>query len=65
MGLKITYEKTDTPKVRFRTSDYNTSEEANTFNDLMFFEGAISKQEYKRNARKIDNTAGVFRYVRW
>jgi len=65
MGLKITYEKTDTPKVRFRVSDYNTSAEANMFNDLMFIEGAISKQDYQRNARKIRDTAGVFRYVRW
>lgn len=65
MGLKITYEKTDTPKVRFRVSDYNTSAEANMFNDLMFIEGAFSKQDYQRNARKIRDTAGVLRYVRW
>lgn len=68
MGLKIVYEKEekiDVPKVKFRTSDYNTSAEANMFNDLMFIEGAISKQDYQRNARKIRDTAGVFRYVRW
>lgn len=62
MGLKITYEKEekiDVPKVKFRTSDYNM------FNELMFLEGAISKQDYQRNARKIRDTAGVFRYVRW
>ena len=55
----------DIPKVKLRLKDYNTRNEALTFNDLMYYEGAISKIVHFANQDKIYHTKGVTKYVAW
>ena len=66
-GFKLVRETKDedVPSVKFDVKDYDSRNQANTFNDLMFFDGAISKESYENNKIKIRKTKGVMRYVEW
>ena len=66
-GFKLVRETKDedVPSVKFDVKDYDSRSQANTFNDLMFFDGAISKESYENNKIKIRKTKGILRYVEW
>lgn len=65
LGYKLTKDENTVEIPKFNIGDFNTREDALAYLEMLYVDGAITKDAYKSYRRKVNNTRAVIRYIKW